>query len=71
LSIYLVITGSEAGLAISSAMSLMGALQWGVRQAADTENLMTSVERVIEYGKLPSEAPLQSTEGYIIHGPLD
>ena len=56
-------TGSEAGLAISSAMSLTGALQWGVRQAADTENQMTSVERVVEYGQLPSEAPLESTKG--------
>ncbi len=57
------ISGSEAGLAISSALSLTGALQWGVRQAADTENQMTSVERVIEYGQLPSEAPLESTKG--------
>jgi len=62
-------TGSEAGLAISSAMSLTGALQWGVRQAADTENQMTSVERVVEYGQLPSEAPLESTKGKFLQLP--
>ena len=56
-------TGSEAGLAISSAMALTGMFQWGVRQSAEVENQMTSVERVIEYSKLPSEAALESTKG--------
>lgn len=56
-------SGSEAGLAISSAMALTGMFQWGVRQSAEVENQMTSVERVIEYSKLPSEASLDSAEG--------
>ncbi|EFX68457.1 ATP-binding cassette, sub-family C, member 4 [Daphnia pulex] len=56
-------TGSEAGLAISSAMALTGMFQWGVRQSAEVENQMTSVERVIEYSKLPSEAALDSIIG--------
>ncbi|XP_046447926.1 ATP-binding cassette sub-family C member 4-like [Daphnia pulex] len=56
-------TGSEAGLAISSAMALTGMFQWGVRQSAEVENQMTSVERVIEYSKLPSEAALDSITG--------
>nr|WEU39104.1 NIES ABC protein [Daphnia magna] len=56
-------TGSEAGLAISSAMALTGMFQWGVRQSAEVENQMTSVERVIDYSKLPSEAPLDSAPG--------
>ena len=59
------LNGSDAGLAISSAMALTGSLQWGVRQAADTENQMTSVERVIEYENLPSEAPLYSEKGTV------
>ncbi|XP_045033103.1 ATP-binding cassette subfamily C member 4 isoform X4 [Daphnia magna] len=56
-------TGSEAGLAISSAMALTGMFQWGVKQSAEVENQMTSVERVIDYSKLPSEAPLDSASG--------
>lgn len=56
-------TGSEAGLAISSAMALTGMFQWGVRQSAEVENQMTSVERVMEYSKLPSEASFDSATG--------
>ena len=37
---------------------LTGMIQWGMRQSAEMENLMTSVERVLEYGRLPSEAEL-------------
>ena len=33
-----------------------------MRQSAETENLMTSVERVMEYGQLKSEADLTKTE---------
>ena len=65
-SLYLffkAINGSEAGLVISSAMSLTGYFQWAIRQSAESENQMTSVERVIEYSKLPSEAPLESEKG--------
>ncbi|KAJ8389751.1 hypothetical protein AAFF_G00114570 [Aldrovandia affinis] len=41
--------GLEAGavgLALSYAVTLMGMFQWGVRQSAQVENMMTSVERV-------------------------
>ena len=57
------ISGSQAGLAISSAMMLSGAFQWGVRQSAEVENQMTSVERVAEYSQLKPEAELESTAG--------
>ena len=46
----------EVGLAISSCM-MLEEVQWMVRQTAEVENLMTSVERVREYCKLASEAP--------------
>lgn len=33
---------------------------WGLRQTAEMENQMTSVERVIEYADLPSERSLET-----------
>jgi len=50
--------GGEVGLAISACMSLTGELQYGMRQSAELENQMTSVERVAEYGNLELEADL-------------
>ena len=34
-----------------------------MRQSAEMENMMTSVERIQEYGKLESEAPLETKDG--------
>ncbi|XP_076736109.1 ATP-binding cassette sub-family C member 4-like isoform X2 [Maylandia zebra] len=48
------------GLALSYSVTLMGMFQWGVRQSAEVENMMTSVERVVEYTKLESEAPWET-----------
>ncbi len=52
------LSGSEAGLIISCAMSLIAELQWGIRQSTETENQMTSVERIMEYCKIQPEASL-------------
>ncbi|KAM9830036.1 ATP-binding cassette sub-family C member 4 isoform 1-T1 [Syngnathus typhle] len=50
----------SVGLALSYSITLMGMFQWGVRQSAEVENMMTSVERVVEYTELESEAPWET-----------
>ncbi|XP_054637094.1 multidrug resistance-associated protein 4 isoform X1 [Dunckerocampus dactyliophorus] len=52
----------SVGLALSYAITLMGMFQWGVRQSAEVENMMTSVERVVEYTQLESEAPWHTSK---------
>lgn len=53
-------TGSQIGLAISSALFLSGSFQWGVRQSTEMESQMTSVARIKEYSELPEEPPRES-----------
>lgn len=60
------VLSGDIGLAISSAMMLSGMFQWGVRQSAEVENQMTSVERVVEYSKLEPEASLETEKGWAI-----
>jgi len=57
------LTGSEAGLIISSVMVMATSFNYGVQLFVQVENLMTSTERVIEYCHLPSEAALHSNIG--------
>ena len=44
-------------------LQLAGLFQWCIRQSAEVENMMVSVERIVEYGRLPSEK--------VLHGPKD
>lgn len=54
------ISSGKVGLIILSSIQLANNCQWGVRQVAELENQMTSVERIIEYAELPSESALES-----------
>uniref|UniRef100_A0A1E1XAH8 Putative abc transporter n=1 Tax=Amblyomma aureolatum TaxID=187763 RepID=A0A1E1XAH8_9ACAR len=54
------VSGGGVGLAIANALMLTGMFQWGVRQSAEIESQMTSVERVLEYSNIEPEADLES-----------
>ena len=61
-SIISVATGSGlsagmVGLAMSYALQITTSLNWIVRQTVEVETNIVSVERVLEYARLPSEAP--------------
>ena len=49
------ISPSSVGLLISYLIQMTGTLQWTVRQSSEVENLMVSVERVLEYTELGAE----------------
>jgi len=51
------------GLAVTSALSMMLTFEWAIRQSIATEGYMTSVERLLEYIRTPSEAALESKPG--------
>ncbi|KAI8514342.1 Multidrug resistance-associated protein 4 [Branchiostoma belcheri] len=53
--------GGLVGLSVTYAIMLTARFQWGVRQSAEVENLMTSAERVVTYTKLEPEAPLETS----------
>ncbi|KAL3463968.1 P-loop containing nucleoside triphosphate hydrolase protein [Aspergillus heterothallicus] len=62
LSIIAVASGSplspgSVGLAMSYALQITQSLNWIVRQTVEVETNIVSVERVLEYASLPSEAP--------------
>jgi ATP-binding cassette subfamily C (CFTR/MRP) protein 2 len=53
---------SDAAFALSYCLQLTSLFQWAVRQSAEVETMMTSVERIVDYGSLPSEGQLINPE---------
>lgn len=51
------LTAGMVGLAMSYALNITQSLNWIVRQTVEVETNIVSVERVLEYANLPSEAP--------------
>lgn len=51
------ISAGMVGLAMSYALQITQSLNWIVRQTVEVETNIVSVERVLEYAELPSEAP--------------
>jgi ABC-type multidrug transport system fused ATPase/permease subunit len=51
------ISAGMVGLAMSYALQITQSLNWIVRQTVEVETNIVSVERVLEYANLPSEAP--------------
>ncbi|CAG2061180.1 unnamed protein product [Timema podura] len=69
---FLVFEGSfasDVGLAISQLLSVVTLAQIGIKQAADVDNNLTSVERVLEYTNLKAESRIDSPPG--THLPRD
>ena len=56
------ISGGDAGVILSSSIWLIGMFQYAIRLTAEIETHMVSVERVLEYGRLPSEDDLDKPE---------
>ncbi len=50
------IDDGDVGLSLSYALQITSSLNWIVRQTVEVETNIVSVERVLEYAKLPSEA---------------
>jgi len=51
------LSAGMVGLAMSYALQITQSLNWIVRQTVEVETNIVSVERVLEYAALPSEAP--------------
>ncbi|XP_053212596.1 ATP-binding cassette sub-family C member 4-like isoform X1 [Panonychus citri] len=58
--------GGKVGLILSTMLTVFGALQWTIRNTSDLETYMIAVERVLEYGDLPSEPSWKTTKSNLL-----
>lgn len=67
------LTSGDVGLAVMNCLNLIGVCQWGMHVTSSIENEMTSVERVCEYIRAPSEPPFDSDPEHIpsVYWPAD
>ena len=59
------LTPASIGLSLSQTATMLGSIQWAVRQSSEAENYLTSVERIFEYASLrpePDFAPSSSPD---------
>lgn len=51
-------SGATVGLLLAYVLQMIGSLQWAVRQSVEVQNLMVSVERILDYTtRVPQEPP--------------
>ncbi|KAL8634016.1 hypothetical protein Q9189_000262 [Teloschistes chrysophthalmus] len=67
------LSAGMVGLAMSYALQITQSLNWIVRQTVEVETNIVSVERVLEYARLPTEAPERVSKnrpktGWPVHG---
>ncbi|KAL8782539.1 MAG: hypothetical protein Q9213_005304 [Squamulea squamosa] len=70
------LSAGMVGLAMSYALQITQSLNWIVRQTVEVETNIVSVERVLEYARLPSEAPERVSKnkpkiGWPAHGAVN
>ncbi|XP_056631250.1 probable multidrug resistance-associated protein lethal(2)03659 [Diorhabda sublineata] len=61
--------GGDMGLIITQYLSLMGSLQWGMRQWTELETNMISVERILHYTELNIEPILKENPEVSVNWP--
>ncbi|XP_044728782.1 ATP-binding cassette sub-family C member 4-like [Chrysoperla carnea] len=58
----LIFSASNMGLALSQCMILINMVQYGIKQSVEVVCQMTSVERMLQYTKLETEGPFETSK---------